>query len=172
MGRAGVLLRRSLEKANIKSFFISNCGKCRPPNNRTPTQEEVETCGHFALLEISAIKPDLIVALGKVATEFLLKFSPSYWEKEYKNVREQKISIVHPITREMFWMVSLFHPAYILRNQNLIPEYEELINRAGILAQKLYNSKGDKNGQGKSWKERRNWPPQGFLAANQSWKQR
>lgn len=74
-GRAGELLTSMIEKGleiPRSSVYICNIVKCRPPGNRTPLADEVATCRPFLDAQIAAVRPKVIVALGKPATSTLL----------------------------------------------------------------------------------------------------
>jgi DNA polymerase len=123
IGRAGKLLRHCIEEAGIVSYYISNVCFCRPPHNRTPTADEMSTCGKFTLLEIEAIQPHLIVTLGKVATDFLSCFGGN---EGYSQLRDLVYwDIEDPITGEEYTVKSVYHPAYILRNRQALPMYQK-----------------------------------------------
>ena len=109
IGRAGQLLNRSLEAIGIqrKDVFITNIVKCRPPNNRTPTPTESQTCKNLLLIkQIQIICPKVICTLGSAAIQGLLG------KKTLKisQIRGKKILI------EEIIVVPTYHPAYILRN--------------------------------------------------------
>ena len=76
VGRAGQLLTDIIEKG-LKmpraEVYIANVIKCRPPGNRNPEQDEVETCEPFLFRQIDVIKPKVIVALGSFAARALLR---------------------------------------------------------------------------------------------------
>lgn len=74
VGAAGKYLTELLETAGLKreDVFIGNILKCRPPRNRDPTDEEIETCSPYLQKQIQLIKPKLIVALGRFAARVLL----------------------------------------------------------------------------------------------------
>jgi uracil-DNA glycosylase len=107
VGRAGRLLNRMIELAGMKreDVYICNVVKCRPPNNRTPLPDEIETCSPFLLRQIRTIKPRLVCCLGAPAVKTLL------------GVKEGITKI-----RGRFYdfqgtkALPTFHPAYILRN--------------------------------------------------------
>ena len=69
VGRAGQLLTKIIEAIGLKreDVYIANVIKCRPPENRNPEPDEVETCEPFLFRQIDAIKPKVIVALGTFA---------------------------------------------------------------------------------------------------------
>jgi len=74
-GDAGQYLNSLLRSIGIarEDCLISNCVKCRPKGNRTPTREEARFCGQRWLdLELSLVKPEIIVPMGKVAIEYFL----------------------------------------------------------------------------------------------------
>jgi uracil-DNA glycosylase family 4 len=75
VGRAGELLTAMIEKGlgiARRDVYICNIVKCRPPGNRTPLPDEARTCGVFLDGQIAAVRPKVIVALGKPATSLLL----------------------------------------------------------------------------------------------------
>jgi len=109
VGRAGELLNEGLARAGMSrnEVFITNIVKCRPPGNRNPHQKEMEACAGYLKAQIEAIQPALIVALGKVAAEYLL-------QREVKITRENsKLDFLPDGTTVM----TVYHPAYVLRNQ-------------------------------------------------------
>ena len=75
VGRAGQLLTKIIEAIELKrdDVYIANVIKCRPPQNRNPEPDEVETCEPFLFRQIDIIKPKVIVALGKFAAQTLLR---------------------------------------------------------------------------------------------------
>ena len=75
VGRAGQLLTKIIEAIGLKrdDVYIANVIKCRPPENRNPEPDEVETCEPFLFQQIDSIQPKVIVALGTFAAKALLK---------------------------------------------------------------------------------------------------
>jgi uracil-DNA glycosylase len=75
VGRAGKVLTEELEKNGIKreNVFICNIIKCRPPGNRDPLPDEIQSCEPFLLQQIDLVKPKLLCALGRFAAMTLLK---------------------------------------------------------------------------------------------------
>ena len=69
VGRAGELLTRIIKAMGYtrEEVFIGNVVKCRPPGNRTPTEEEQRACFPFLVKQIEIIKPRVLIALGRVA---------------------------------------------------------------------------------------------------------
>ena len=107
VGRAGQLLTKIIEAIELKreDVYIANVIKCRPPQNRNPEPDEVDTCEPFLFQQIDAIKPSVIVALGKFGAQTLLKtLDPiSRLRGRVFDYRGAKL-------------VPTFHPAYLLRN--------------------------------------------------------
>lgn len=108
VGRAGQLLTKiiSAMKFNREDVYITNVVKCRPPNNRNPNKEEIETCKNYLLEQIETIKPRAIVALGRVATDFFVHSSLGMTALR-GNFHEFNDIQVMPT----------FHPSYIIRNE-------------------------------------------------------
>ncbi len=107
VGRAGQLLTRIVEAIGLtrEDVYIANVIKCRPPQNRNPEQDEVETCERFLFQQVDAIKPKVIVALGTFAARALLRtLDPISRLRgrvyEYRGAK----------------LVPTFHPAYLLRS--------------------------------------------------------
>src|SRR6056297_1953294 len=74
VGRSGTILddklrERGLARADVR---ITNCVRCRPPENRDPTSEELDNCFPYLSREIERVDPEVIVTLGKVPSEHLL----------------------------------------------------------------------------------------------------
>ncbi|MFZ1281004.1 MAG: uracil-DNA glycosylase [Ignavibacteriaceae bacterium] len=109
VGRAGQLLTDILKaiKFSREEVFIGNIVKCRPPDNRTPLPEEMETCIPYLQKQIKLIKPKLILCLGLTAAKGLLK------KKESLTALRGQVFEYEGIKT----MVT-FHPAALLRNPN------------------------------------------------------
>ncbi len=107
VGRAGQLLTKILASINLSrgEVYITNVVKCRPPGNRKPEPDEIESCDPFLMRQINVIKPKLICALGSVATQSLLK------TKESISRLRGKFMDFHG-----YPFIATFHPAYLLRN--------------------------------------------------------
>ena len=109
VGRAGKLLTKMLAAIQLKreDVYITNVVKCRPPNNRNPLPNEVSACSPYLEEQISIIKPQLILLLGKVAAVSLLKMNNTLG-----HFREDTYSI-HGIKTYV-----TYHPSALLRNPN------------------------------------------------------
>ena len=113
VGRAGKLLTQMIEAMGLqrKDVYICNVVKCRPPENRTPEEDEVSTCSPYLLRQLDVISPKVIVCLGAVAAKTLLKTNRgiSHFRGEWLDFRSSKL-------------MATYHPAYLLRNPNAKPE--------------------------------------------------
>ncbi|MBC8720875.1 uracil-DNA glycosylase [Paraburkholderia sp. 31.1] len=108
VGQAGKLLDNmlhSLALARGTDVYIANVIKCRPPGNRNPQPDEVARCEPYLQRQVSLVKPKLIVALGRFATQSLLKTDSSI-----SSLRGR----VH--TYEGVPVIVTYHPAYLLRS--------------------------------------------------------
>lgn len=109
VGRAGKLLNAMLEAIGLKreQVFIANILKCRPPNNRDPRPEEVTACEAYLKQQIALIRPKIILALGRVAAQNLLKV-----DTPIGKMRGRVYEYPEPQTP----VVVTYHPAYLLRS--------------------------------------------------------
>jgi DNA polymerase len=109
VGAAGQLLTKMIEAMGLsrQQVYICNVIKCRPPGNRPPESDEITNCEPFLMAQLDAIKPKVIVTLGKFAAHALLREST-------------------PITRlrgswrtyQGIKLMPTFHPSYLLRSPN------------------------------------------------------
>ncbi|KAB2925703.1 MAG: uracil-DNA glycosylase [Dechloromonas sp.] len=108
VGQAGKLLDNMLAALDIargNQVYIGNAVKCRPPGNRTPEADEIATCRPFLERQIALLKPKIIVLLGKVAVQGVLRE-----DKSLASLRGQRFEYAGiPV-------VVTYHPAYLLRN--------------------------------------------------------
>jgi len=109
VGRAGQLLTKILEAIKFKrdEVYICNMLKCRPPNNRDPLPEEIEHCEPYLWKQLEIIKPKMILCVGRIAGQSLLKTKATLTELREKMHEYRGIPL----------MVT-FHPAALLRNPN------------------------------------------------------
>jgi uracil-DNA glycosylase len=106
VGAAGQLLNRMLEEIGVRraDVRITNVILCRPPGNRDPMPDEVETCAPWLREQIELVDPRVIVTLGNFATRFMLDKPVSI-----SRVRGQRFPL------EGRTVIPTFHPAAILR---------------------------------------------------------
>jgi len=107
VGRAGQLLTKIIEAIGLTrdQVYIANVIKCRPPENRNPEPDEVDTCEPFLFQQIDTIQPKVIVALGTFAAKALLKTQDSISRLrgrvyDYRGAK----------------LIPTFHPAFLLRS--------------------------------------------------------
>lgn len=107
VGEAGQLLDRILLAMGMQreDVYICNVLKCRPPSNRDPQPEEVATCEAFLMRQIAAIRPQVIVGLGRFAVHTLLKTKDPISRLRGEWQSYQGIPLM-----------PTYHPAYLLRN--------------------------------------------------------
>jgi uracil-DNA glycosylase family 4 len=107
VGRAGQLLTQIIKAMGFarEDVYIANVVKCRPPGNRNPEPDEIATCSPFLHAQIAAIRPSVIVALGKFAAQTLLGT-----DTPISRLRGQ----FHPMGDTV--VMPTFHPSYLLRN--------------------------------------------------------
>ncbi len=128
VGRAGQLLTRIITngmKLRREDVYIANIIKCRPPGNRNPEPDEIAACLPFLARQIELIGPEVIVVLGSVAAQALLRTRVpisqlrGVWQ-EYRGIR----------------VMPTFHPAYLLRNPGQKPvvweDIKKVMEAAGV----------------------------------------
>ncbi|MCS6318077.1 MAG: uracil-DNA glycosylase [Nitrospira sp.] len=116
VGAAGQLLNDLLESAGLSraDIYIANVIKCRPPNNRDPDPQEVETCKPFLLPQIAMIRPTLVCSLGNWATQTLLERKVGI-----TRVRGQAFYL------KEFVLFPLLHPAAALHQGTMLQPLRE-----------------------------------------------
>jgi len=106
VGPAGELLDKILLASGLKrpEVYILNALKCRPPNNRTPTDSEIENCRPFFEAQLETIQPEFIVCWGAVAVRAVLGSTESIGRLRgrFHSYRGAKVLVT-------------YHPAYLLR---------------------------------------------------------
>lgn len=111
VGRAGQLLDKILESVGIDrktQTYICNIVKCRPPGNRVPSPEEMESCRPFLDAQIGFVKPKLILLAGSTAVQAVLKV-----KEPISRLRGKWME--HPCGAKL---MAVFHPSYLLRNDS------------------------------------------------------
>ena len=121
VGRAGRLLTQIIEagmQLKRSDVYIANVLKCRPPGNRNPEPDEVETCSPYLMRQIELIQPKVIVALGSFAAKMLLdtKDGITRLRGEFHPCNVPGLRI--PAHKNPPVIMPTYHPAYLLRNPN------------------------------------------------------
>ena len=134
VGRAGQLLTQMLLAIGLSrdKVFIANILKCRPPNNRDPSNDEVAQCTPYLIQQIEFIQPKLIVALGRIAGQFLI---------EEKQTLSRMRGRVFQYKATQTPLIVTYHPAYLLRNpRDKRKSWQDL----QVIQQKLQVNKADR----------------------------
>jgi len=108
VGEAGKLLTKIIESGmglQREDVYICNVVKCRPPRNRDPEKDEIQTCLPFLKQQLRMIQPEVICTLGRIAAQSLLG-------REFKMTQERG----NWFSYMGIPMMATFHPAYIFRN--------------------------------------------------------
>lgn len=122
VGRSGKLLDRLvLEELGLtrERFYIGNVVKCRPPGNRDPRPEEIQSCSPFLDCQLDLIKPKVVVTLGNFASKLLLRTTEGV-----TRLRGQ----AYPFREGL--LVPTYHPSAVLRSPGLEPQMRADLVRA------------------------------------------
>jgi len=116
VGRAGGVLDSILMEVGLsrKDIFILNVVKCRPPKNRDPEEEEIESCLPYLKAQLDIISPKIIVTLGKYASQTIIGT-----QDPIGKLRGTILQVGN------FLVLPTYHPAYVLRN----PSAKEIVVR-------------------------------------------
>lgn len=107
-GKSGELLEKIINTVLCRDkneFYYTNLTKCKTPNNRVATAQEIATCKPFLLQQIAIIKPKLIVSLGEIPAKYLLGIENT--SPIFGNIIQ---------FRDDISLICTHHPSYLLRN--------------------------------------------------------
>ncbi|QSG10628.1 Uracil-DNA glycosylase [Halapricum desulfuricans] len=126
VGRSGDVLDEALRDAGLArpDVRITNCVRCRPPENRDPTSEELENCRGYLETEIDRVDPEVIVTLGKVPSEHLL-------ERDVAVTSEAGELFDAQVAGETRRVLVSVHPAATLYDRSQEATFAATIERAG-----------------------------------------
>ncbi len=128
VGRAGQLLTRMIDAMGLRreDVYITNVVMCRPPGNRTPEPDEIATCEPFLFRKIRVIRPDVVVALGAIAAQSLLRTKApiSQMRGHFFDAHGTKV-------------LPTFHPAFLLRSPEKKKEAWEDLKKVRDYLQRL-----------------------------------
>ncbi|MFB6126248.1 MAG: uracil-DNA glycosylase family protein [Halolamina sp.] len=129
VGRSGDVLDDALEEAGVSrsEVRISNCVRCRPPENRDPHVDELDNCSGYLARELSVVDPDVVLTLGKVPGEHLLERSLAVTSQAGETF-DARVG-----DRQQRVMVCL-HPAATLYDASQSDRFEEVVAEAASLA--------------------------------------
>ncbi|HSE92860.1 MAG TPA: uracil-DNA glycosylase [Methylomirabilota bacterium] len=128
VGRAGQLLTKMLESVQLArdQVYICNAVKCRPPGNRNPEPDELTACAPFLAAQFGVLQPKVVLALGSVATQALLRTKEPIGKLRGR---------VHAYGGAV--LIPTFHPAFLLRNPG--QEYKRMAWEDLKLAKREYD---------------------------------
>ncbi len=118
VGAAGKLLNSLLQDIGVdrSSLYITNVVKCRPPNNRDPTDEEINACKPYLIRQIAVVRPRRIVTLGRHSTRVILGLG-GLRVSEISRVRGRVFRVtIAGVEVEVY---PTYHPAAALYNPSL-----------------------------------------------------
>jgi DNA polymerase len=127
VGRAGQLLTRMIRAMGMdrSEVYIANVVKCRPPGNRNPNDEEIFCCLQFLEAQIGAVNPEVIVTLGRIAANSLLKTTD-----RLGTIRG------HFHTWRGIPVMPTYHPSFLLRQEpDRLPKAQAWADLKMVLAQ-------------------------------------
>lgn len=134
VGRAGETLDSLLNHIGLgrKETYITNVVKCKPPSNRDPKKEEMDSCEPYLLKQIKTVDPSVIVSLGRVATKRLV-------EEDF-SLRNKHGTITQTVQKyQKRKLFITYHPAACLYNkgleETLKEDFEKLSSFLKILNQ-------------------------------------
>lgn len=113
VGRSGQLLDVYLDTIDLsreKNIFIGNIVKCRPPENRDPTQEEQDACIPWLRAQFRLLQPKIVVCLGRIAAKVMI-------DKNYAIMKQHGQWTL----KNGIWFTATLHPAALLRNPTQKP---------------------------------------------------
>ena len=141
VGRAGELLTKLINSIGMdrEEVYITNVVKCRPPNNRDPTEEEINTCLPYLRRQIAAIDPEIIVTLGRHAAKTISREAGI----KFRGITRERGRLVKAMLygRERILFYT-YHPAAALYNPNL----EDTLKRDFEKLKDLIKSSSKKTG--------------------------
>lgn len=130
VGAAGRLFNYLLEEAGLtrEEIYVCNIVKCRPPQNRDPFPEEAEACLPYLRAQIALVRPKVIVCLGRIAAKYVYD-SEIHISRQRGQVRK----------KGAFYVIPTYHPAAILRKQELTNDFVWDLNTARRIRDKINN---------------------------------
>ena len=119
MGVAGQLLddMMSIIDLDRTNTYIANIVKCRPPQNRDPSDDEQDACIDYLRNQVALIQPKIIICLGRIAAKRLI-------HPDFRITREHGTWIC----KNGVWITAIYHPSALLRDVGKRPEtFEDLL---------------------------------------------
>ena len=129
VGRAGRLLNDLLKECEISrenDLYICNTIKCRPPENRLPTNEEKQICEQYLSAQINIVRPKVVILCGATSAKSFLGD-----KNKISQIRGQWFKILENIDATV-----IFHPSYLLRNHSIEKNSPRWLTKQDLLAVK------------------------------------
>ncbi len=145
VGRSGSVLDEGLEAVGLarSQIRITNCVRCRPPENRDPSAAELKNCKGYLETEIDRVDPDVIVTLGKVPSEHLLERSVAV-TKETGTVEDVRLG------ERSRRVLCCLHPAATLYDRSQREPFQRTLETAAQLAGVSVDGSDEQAGNGQS----------------------
>lgn len=126
VGKAGQLLDKMLASISLtrEDIYICNIVKCRPPKNRDPKPEEIQSCLNYLRMQFVLIKPAIIVCLGRIAATTII-------DKDFRITRQHG----EVYEKKGYKFIATYHPAALLR----FPEKKQAAYQDLLVIKDLYN---------------------------------
>ena len=127
VGPGGQLLNRILESVGLSrgACYLTNVVKCRPPGNRDPLPDELNTCTHLWLrAQLALLKPKVILTLGNTSTQTLLQLQLGETRLGITKLRGRWFPYTQVLANgelHRAWLMPMLHPAYLLRVDTRAP---------------------------------------------------
>jgi uracil-DNA glycosylase family 4 len=139
VGRSGDVLTEALRDRGLarRDIRITNCVRCRPPDNRDPRSDELANCKGYLAAELERVDPELVVTLGKVPAQHLLERSVAV-TKEAGTVHDARVG------GGSYRVLLCVHPAATLYDRSQESTFADALDEAVALAGL------DGNGEGQS----------------------
>lgn len=118
IGEAGQIFRGLLKSIGVRldqDCWKTNCVICRPPNNKTPTENQITCCRPNLLRTIKVLKPHTVILLGMSAVKSLM---PVLWKDDVGNALGKWVGWNIPSQKLNIWVCPTYHPSYLLRTKN------------------------------------------------------
>ncbi|MFA7218768.1 MAG: uracil-DNA glycosylase family protein [Dehalococcoidales bacterium] len=118
IGEAGQVFRNLLRSIGVdldRDCWKTNSVVCRPPNNKTPTEKQIESCRPNLLHAIKTLKPHTVILLGMSAVKSLV---PVVWKEGVGNGLGKWVGWNIPSQKLNVWICPTYHPSYLLRTHN------------------------------------------------------
>lgn len=131
VGAAGKLLDRMLASINFdrNDVYIANIVKCRPPQNRTPLEEEAEACLPHLRAQVALVRPGIIVCLGATAARYV-------YDRNARITRDRGIWKC----AKGVWILPTYHPAALLRDESKKREAWDDLKKLRAKYEELYRN--------------------------------